>query len=330
MIEPTQTPESVVLGEKLQKVLARLGMGSRRDMEAWITQGRVKVNGALANLGQRVLPGDALTVDGRLIQGEETSKCLRRVLIYNKLEGEICTRHDPEGRPTVFERLPRLKEGRWINVGRLDINTTGLMLFTTDGELANRLMHPSYEMDREYAVRVRGEVDEEMLERLKTGVMLEDGPARFTDIQEAPGGEGLNRWYHCVVMEGRNREVRRLWESQGLVVSRLKRVRFGPVFLTSNLLLGRWKELGQAEVDILAAEVGLEPVALPEVTTKAREKLDRLQRKTAKPLTRHERAPREGRPRDTGDEHYSKPKTDSRAGKGPRTGGGQPRTRRGS
>ncbi|TWH64999.1 23S rRNA pseudouridine2605 synthase [Azomonas agilis] len=295
-----------ITGEKLQKVLARLGIGSRRDMEAWIAQGRVKVNGTLAALGQRIQAGDAISVDGRLIQGEETSRCVRRVLIYNKPEGEICTRHDPEGRPTVFERLPRLKEGRWINVGRLDINTTGLMLFTTDGELANRLMHPSYEMDREYAVRVRGEVTDEMLERLKAGVMLEDGPARFTDIQQAPNGDGLNHWFHCVVMEGRNREVRRLWESQGLVVSRLKRVRFGPVFLNSQLALGRWRELNQAEADILSTEVGLEPIPLPPTTLKTREKLDRLQRKSNKPVSTKasrdkeffQKRPRSGGPRE--------------------------------
>ena len=220
-------------GEKLQKVLARIGLASRRDIEAWITEGRVKVNGVAATLGQRVDRHDAISVDGRLLKREEETEAVRRVLIYNKPDGEVCTRDDPEGRPTVFERLPRLRAGRWINIGRLDINTTGLLLFTTDGELANRLMHPSYEMDREYAVR--GEVTEEMLENLKNGVMLEDGPAKFTDIQEAPGGEGFNHWYHCVVMEGRNREVRRLWESQGVVVSRLKRVRFGPVFLTSDL-----------------------------------------------------------------------------------------------
>jgi len=153
-------------------------------------------------------------------------------------------------------------------------------------------MHPSYEMDREYAVRVRGEVDDEMIERLKTGVMLEDGPARFTDIQEAPGGEGFNHWYHCVVMEGRNREVRRLWESQGLVVSRLKRVRFGPVFMTSDLPMGRWREMSQSEVDILSQEVGLKPVALPSMKAKAKEKIDRMQRKVAKPLGRGERRPR--------------------------------------
>lgn len=313
MIDKTQQPPEnepiPVSGEKLQKVLARLGIGSRRDMEQWITQGRIKVNAVVAVLGQRILAQDAITVDGRLIQGAEIAHCVRRVLIYNKPEGEICTRHDPEGRPTVFERLPRLKEGRWINVGRLDINTTGLMLFTTDGELANRLMHPSYEMDREYAVRVRGEVEDDMLERLKTGVMLEDGPARFTDVQKAPGGEGLNHWFHCVVMEGRNREVRRLWESQGLVVSRLKRVRFGPVFLASNLSLGRWRELTQAEVDVLSEEVGLTPVALPDIPTKDREQLARLQRKTAKPLTRHPRLAREGRPRDTGDEDLRPKKT---------------------
>ncbi|WP_454255699.1 23S rRNA pseudouridine(2605) synthase RluB [Pseudomonas sp. Marseille-Q8238] len=283
-------------GEKLQKVLARMGRGSRRDIEQWISQGRVKVNGAVATLGVRVDLHDAISVDGSLVKREESAENVRRVLIYNKPDGEICTRDDPEGRPTVFDRLPRPKEGRWINIGRLDINTTGLLLFTTDGELANRLMHPSYEMDREYAVRVRGEVTEEMIEQLKAGVMLEDGPAKFTDIKEAPGGEGFNHWYHCVVMEGRNREVRRLWESQGLVVSRLKRVRFGPVFMTSDLPMGRWREMGQREVDILSEEVGLKSVALPAMKEKVRDKLDRLQRKSAKPLSRSDRPKRVLRP----------------------------------
>jgi len=292
MTEHEETSTHVTHGEKLQKVLARLGMASRRDVEKWIAEGRVKVNGAIASLGQRVDSHDAIAVDGRLLKREEANEIVRRVLIYNKPDGEICTRNDPEGRPTVFDRLPRPKEGRWINIGRLDINTTGLLLFTTDGELANRLMHPSYEMDREYAVRVRGEVDDEMIDRLKTGVMLEDGPARFTDIQEAPGGEGFNHWYHCVVMEGRNREVRRLWESQGLVVSRLKRVRFGPVFITSDLPMGRWREMSQSEVDILSQEVGLKPLALPSMKAKAKEKIDRMQRKVAKPLSRGDRRPR--------------------------------------
>jgi 23S rRNA pseudouridine2605 synthase len=209
--------------------------------------------------------------------------------MYNKPDGEICTRLDPEGRPTVFDKMPRPKEGRWINIGRLDINTTGLLMFTTDGELANRLMHPSYEMDREYAVRVRGEVDDEMIERLKAGVVLEDGPAKFTDIKQAPGGEGFNHWYHCVVMEGRNREVRRLWESQGLVVSRLKRVRFGPVFLNSDLPMGRWREMSQYEVDILSAEVGLTPVAMPQMNAKSKDKLERMQRKSSRPVGKTER-----------------------------------------
>ena len=276
-------------GEKLQKVLARIGVGSRRDVEAWISEGRIKVNAKVATLGQRVDLHDAITVDGKVIKREEASETVRRVIIYNKPDGEICTRDDPEGRPTVFDRLPRPREGRWINVGRLDINTTGLLMFTTDGELANRLMHPSFEMDREYAVRVRGEVDEDMLLRLKNGVILEDGPARFTDIQEAPGGEGFNHWYHCVVMEGRNREVRRLWESQGLVVSRLKRVRFGPVFLNSDLPMGRWRELTQGEVDTLSAEVGLAAFAMPSMTTKTKDKLERMQRKSSRPMGRGER-----------------------------------------
>ncbi|MDG9930857.1 MULTISPECIES: 23S rRNA pseudouridine(2605) synthase RluB [unclassified Pseudomonas] len=302
-------------GEKLQKVLARAGLGSRRDIEQWIADGRVKVNGAVATLGARVEARDAISVDGQLLKRED-AQVTRRVLIYNKPEGEICTRDDPEGRPTVFDRLPRPKEGRWINIGRLDINTTGLLLFTTDGELANRLMHPSYEMDREYAVRVRGEVTEEMIEQLKAGVMLEDGPAKFTDIQEAPGGEGFNHWYHCVVMEGRNREVRRLWESQGVVVSRLKRVRFGPVFMTSDLPMGRWREMGQREVDILSEEVGLKPVALPAMKEKTREKLDRLQRKAAKPLGRGERTKRVLRPSHEGAEAAGQPPRPARAPRG--------------
>ncbi|WP_460117195.1 23S rRNA pseudouridine(2605) synthase RluB [Pseudomonas sp. S2_C03] len=276
-------------GEKLQKVLARIGVGSRRDVEAWISHGRIKVNGKDATLGQRVDMHDAISIDGKVIKREEAAESVRRVIMYNKPDGEICTRVDPEGRPTVFDKLPKPKEGRWINIGRLDINTTGLLMFTTDGELANRLMHPSFEMDREYAVRVRGEVDDEMIERLKAGVILEDGPAKFTDIKQAPGGEGFNHWYHCVVMEGRNREVRRLWESQGLVVSRLKRVRFGPVFLNSDLPMGRWREMSQYEVDILSSEVGLTPVAMPQMNAKSKDKLERMQRKSSRPMARTDR-----------------------------------------
>lgn len=277
--EDTQPPA----GEKLQKVLARQGVASRREAEQWIKDGRIRVNDQVATLGLRVMPGDSISVDGQPLASDAGNTVLRRVIIYNKPEGEVCTRSDPEGRPTVFSRLPRLRGARWINIGRLDINTTGLLMFTTDGELANRFMHPSYNMDREYAVRVRGEVTDEMIENLKQGVVLEDGPAKFTDIQVAPEGDGLNRWYHCVVMEGRNREVRRLWESQGVVVSRLKRVRFGPVFLTADISVGRWREMNQYEVDVLSKEVGLEPVALPETSTKQKEKVQRQERRLAKP-----------------------------------------------
>jgi len=324
--------ESGPAGEKLQKVLARIGVGSRRDVEAWISHGRIKVNGKDATLGQRVDMHDAITIDGKVIKREEAAESVRRVIMYNKPDGEICTRVDPEGRPTVFDKLPRPKEGRWINIGRLDINTTGLLMFTTDGELANRLMHPSYEMDREYAVRVRGEVDDEMIERLKAGVVLEDGPARFTDIQQAPGGEGFNHWYHCVVMEGRNREVRRLWESQGLVVSRLKRVRFGPVFLNSDLPMGRWREMSQYEVDILSAEVGLTPVAMPQLNAKSKDKLERMQRKSSRPMAKTERvrtlrpataapaAPRASRePQIEGERPARKPAARQDGERGPRT-----------
>ena len=273
------------MSEKLQKVLARAGHGSRREIEAIIEAGRVSVDGKIATLGDRVeiVPGLKIRIDGHLISVKESAEQICRVLAYYKPEGELCTRNDPEGRPTVFDRLPKLRGARWIAVGRMDVNTCGLLLFTTDGELANRLMHPSREVEREYAVRVFGQVDDDKLRQLSRGVQLEDGPAAFKTIKFT-GGEGINQWYNVTLTEGRNREVRRLWESQGLVVSRLKRVRFGPVFLTSELTMGRWREMDQREVDILSAEVGLTPQALPAMKEKTREKLDRLQRKSAKPV----------------------------------------------
>lgn len=245
--------------EKLQKVLARSGSGSRREMERKIEAGLVSVNGAVAKLGDRVSEGDEIRVEGVPVKAVFPSEASRRVLLYNKPLGEVCTRHDPEGRPTVFDNLPALPSGRWIVIGRLDINTTGLLLFTTDGELANRLMHPSAQIDREYAVRVLGEVAETTLDTLKAGVLLDDGMANFTDVRFFDG-DGANRWYHCVVMEGRNREVRRLWESQGVKVSRLKRVRYGPVFLPSDIKVGTWRELSTVEVNVLSEEVGLAPL----------------------------------------------------------------------
>ncbi|MDY0005431.1 MAG: pseudouridine synthase [Spongiibacteraceae bacterium] len=245
-------------GEKLQKVLARAGLGSRREMEQLIADGQVQVNGRVAGLGDRVGSDDAVLVRGRKLRTEALQEQPSRVLIYNKPDGEICSRRDPEGRPSVFDRLPVLKGQRWISVGRLDINTTGLLLFTTDGELANSLMHPSSTIDREYLCRVRGEVDNDMLQRLRDGVLLEDGVARFSDITEG-GGEGSNRHFYVSIMEGRNREVRRLWESQGLQVSRLKRVRFGTLFLSSRLKQGQWQELNQEEVAAVYQLAGLAP-----------------------------------------------------------------------
>lgn len=257
MTEEEAAPE----GEKLQKVLARAGLGSRRALETWIRDGRVRVNGRVASLGQRVGDSDRIEVDGRPLPKRENAE-LPRILLYNKPQGEICTRDDPEGRPTCFQRLPRPAGARWISIGRLDFNTSGLLLFTTDGELANRLMHPSSSLDREYAVRVHGEVDPDMLQRLRDGVLLEDGPARFTDVQHH-GGDGANQWYHVVLMEGRNREVRRLWESQGVEVSRLKRVRFGPVVMPSTLISGRWLEFRGEEIQALYRLVGLPIPKIP-------------------------------------------------------------------
>ncbi|MGM0785473.1 MAG: 23S rRNA pseudouridine(2605) synthase RluB [Pseudomonadota bacterium] len=251
--------------EKLQKVLARAGLGSRREMEAAIADGRVKVNGKVATLGDRIAMHDKVAFDERPVTLRGAEETPRRVIMYNKPEGELCTRKDPEGRRTVFDRLPRLKGERWIAIGRLDINTSGLLLFTTDGELANRLMHPSTQVEREYAVRVMGEVTKEQVVAMVEGVMLEDGPARFTDVQEF-GGEGINTWFHVVITEGRNREVRRLWESQGLTVSRLKRVRYGNIFLDKRAKAGEWVELSQEEVDDLATAAGLPSRKVPELT----------------------------------------------------------------
>ncbi len=233
-------------GERLQKLLANAGLGSRRYLEALIDEGKVKVNGKIAKLGDRATPDDHIEVDGRPVGGKRLAGNQRFVILYNKPEGELVTRNDPEGRKTVFDRLPRLPYGRWIAVGRLDVNSAGLLLLTNDGELANRLMHPRTQIDREYAVRVKGEVTDDMVRQLVEGVQLEDGPARFEDIVDA-GGEGANHWFHLVIMEGRKREVRRLWEAVGATVSRLKRVRYGPIFLDSSVKAGQWRELSAEE-----------------------------------------------------------------------------------
>lgn len=255
------------MSEKLQKVLARAGKGSRREMETVISAGRVTVDGKAAFLGDRVEGTEQIRIDGHQVVLTKKDEELCRVLMYNKPEGEMCTRKDPEGRPTVFDRLPKLESGRWIAVGRLDINTSGMLLFTTDGELANRLMHPSQKVEREYAVRVFGEVDEAMLQRLRAGVKLEDGPARFQKITYR-GGEGRNHWFHVVLSEGRNREVRRLWESQEVQVSRLIRVRYGDMELKRQLPLGGWTELALKEVNYYRKLVKLAP------ETKSKVKVD--------------------------------------------------------
>ena len=242
--------------ERLQKLLANAGLGSRRQIERWIRAGRVEVNGRRARLGDRATAKDRIRVDGRPVSPKRLAAEERFVILYNKPEGEVVTRSDPEGRRTVFRSLPRLPGGRWIAVGRLDVNSSGLLLFTNDGELANRLMHPARLIEREYAVRVHGEVNDEMLERLVRGVELEDGPARFEEVVYS-GGEGSNRWYHVVLMEGRKREVRRMWEAVGAQVNRLKRVRFGPVFLDSKVKAGRWRELNRDEREALLRIAGM-------------------------------------------------------------------------
>lgn len=253
--------EQPKLEERLHKVLAQAGLGSRRALEQRIADGLVKVNGETAQTGMSVKSGDKIDLDGRSFVASALSEP-SRVLIYNKPEGEVTTREDPEGRPTVFEALPALKGARWIAIGRLDINTTGLLLLTTDGELANAMMHPSFEVEREYVVRVRApegqeKVPDNIVDRLARGVALEDGPAKFDEIERI-GGTDSHDWFRVVVKEGRNREVRRLWESQGCQVSRLKRTRYGKVSLPQPLLRGQSQELPATQVDALRAELKLE------------------------------------------------------------------------
>ena len=237
--------------EKLQKALARMGLGSRRQMEEIIKAGRVSVNSGPATIGDRVAQGDEIRVDGRLIKYKPENEKRRRILAYYKPEGEICSANDPEGRPTVFDRLPKLTHDRWVMVGRLDINSTGLLLFTNDGELANKLMHPSANIEREYWVRVAGEVTEEMIEALRNGMELEDGFAKFNDVIPlfSPHDDDTqyNRYYSVTLNEGRNREVRRLWEAVGCQVSRLKRTRYGTVELPKPLAPGKFRKLDNGE-----------------------------------------------------------------------------------
>ena len=248
--------------ERLQKVLAQADIGSRREMEEWIAAGRISVNGVTAKLGQSVVPSDRIKIGGRLVNVRFTSTRVPRVVLYHKPEGEIVSRDDPDGRPSVFAALPRIRSGRWIAVGRLDFNTSGLLLFTTSGELANKLMHPSSELVREYAVRVLGELTPEAQQQLLNGVELDDGPASFASIDEA-GGEGANRWYRVTLFEGRNREVRRLFEAVGCTVSRLIRIRYGPFTLPPQLKRGHVRELEESEVKAFqsALEKSIKPAA---------------------------------------------------------------------
>ena len=260
------------MSEKLQKVLADRGLGSRRAMEKWIAAGRVVINGRAAKLGDRVEPEDEVSVDRRRLDRPPVTRT--RVLVLNKRAGVIVSRHDPERRQSVFDELPALRTGRWISVGRLDIQTSGLLLLTNNGTLANRLMHPSTGIDREYAVRVNGTLDPEAEEALRNGVTVGDRTESFSDIRYY-NGRGTNHWYHVVLMEGRNREVRDLFATQGRMVTRLKRVRYGPVILPAWLPRGAWEEMRGGDVAELQRIVGLGSQRRPTKKGQAREHRDK-------------------------------------------------------
>jgi 23S rRNA pseudouridine2605 synthase len=253
-----QVKQSEQQGERLQKVLAQVGLGSRRTMEEWISAGRITVNGEVATLGMRVTEDDVVRADKRIVNVRTSNNNLPRVLLYHKQEGEIVSRDDPEKRANVFDKLPKLRGMKWIAIGRLDFNTSGLLIFTTSGDLANRLMHPRFEVEREYAVRVQGSMtDEQMEQMVKEGITLEDGPVKFERLTDE-GGEGYNHWYRLMLKEGRNRIVRRTFEALGLPISRLIRVRFGIVNLPPRLKRGTLAELGTGEVSQILDWVGME------------------------------------------------------------------------
>lgn len=255
-ISPDESPadSSTSATHKLQKLLAQKGLGSRREMEVWIADGRVSINDKVAVVGDRIGPEDTVRIGKRIIRFDLEER-LPRVMLYHKPEGEIVSRQDPQGRPSVFDKLPHLKSSKWVAIGRLDFNTSGLLIFTTDGTLANRLMHPRFEVEREYAVRILGELTSEQITQLTTGIELADGPASFTYLADQ-GGEGSNHWYRVILKEGKNREVRRMFEAIGLTVSRLMRVRFGPINLPPRIKRGQWLELDEKEIRRLLKFVG--------------------------------------------------------------------------
>ncbi len=278
------------MSERIQKALAQAGHGSRRQVEAWVQEGRITVNGKVATLGIPVTEDDKVLLDGKQLRLKFKQELPLKVIIYHKPVGEICTRNDPEKRATIYDNLPKLRGGRWVAVGRLDVNTSGLLLLTTSGELANKLMHPSSGIEREYAVRVLGEVDRDMLKSMREGVELDDGKAAFDSIRDA-GGQGANHWYHVILKEGRKREVRRLWESQGVTVSRLIRVRFGDIVLPRGLAAGKFVDLDMVSLNKLLRTVDMPAIEKREgrrdarTGTRAKPKLDEKpkSRKRSKP-----------------------------------------------
>ncbi|MEM1080658.1 MAG: pseudouridine synthase [Pseudomonadota bacterium] len=280
--------------ERLQKVLATAGLGSRRGLEKRIERGDIRVNGQTSNLGDQVQAGDRVALDGHqwLVSAEQV---LHQTLVYHKPEGEVTTRSDPEGRRTVFDRLPSVQGGRWIAIGRLDLNTAGLLLLTTDGELANQMMHPSGGVDREYLCRIRGQINDEQIQRLLAGIELEDGPAKFSDLIIGEQTAG-HTWYTVTLLEGRNREVRRLWDAVGAQVARLKRVRFGPVFLPAGVRTGRYQRLSNRDHRVLREDTGLPPYPVQLTLYDARKGRSAKQR-TTRPSKRRPTSSRRRRSR---------------------------------
>lgn len=308
----TKTPD----GEKLQKILARGGFGSRREVEKLIEAGLVKVNNKLAQLGDRALPSDQIKVRDQLVKETRLERQPTQVILYNKPEGQVCSRKDEKGRETIFSSLPRIINSRWVSVGRLDINTSGLLILTNNGELANRMMHPSYEVEREYSVRVFGEVSETILNQLKKGVKLEDGFALFESILRLPqqDDDSINQWYRVVIKEGRNREVRRIWESQGVQVSRLIRTRYGLFSLPRQLKRGKSEPLTWKQVNQLLKSVGLPPEKSPDLRDKT-SSISTQARSKSKPKSLKETG--RGQYRVKGENHKETPQSNKGASKRP-------------